>query len=148
MVSSSLLFFNHIRDLTIYVFRWNTCTHTHMHTRTHTCAHAHMHTSTQPLTWQRGIKSLVHMKLVDDSTVCASKGHRNNLLLPEGNIKFHRSGQDSNPNRRTEKRCANHYTIGPIATSLPKFCSTGAVTILIVCTGSIALYNEHDFIAS
>ena len=42
-----------------------------------------MYISTQPLTWQHGIKSLAHRRQVDGST---SRGHRNNLLLPEDNL--------------------------------------------------------------
>ena len=56
------------------------------HTNTHKHTHKHTHPSTQPLTWQHDIKSLMHRKQVDGSTVRTSRGHRNNLLLPEGTL--------------------------------------------------------------
>ena len=75
------------------------------HTQTNT------HPSTQPLTWQHAIKSLAHRKQVNGSTLSTSRGHRNNLLLPEGtfnveihNIKFRHPGWDSNPDCHGENQ--------------------------------------------
>ena len=61
--------------------------HGRMHTHTH--AHAHAHTSTQRLTWQHNIKSLAHKVRSgwsQYSTLSTSRGYRNNLLMPEGNL--------------------------------------------------------------